>query len=132
MISTHWRTPHTPAESDLWRLDVLARQAADLIERSQTEEALRKSEARLRQIIDNAREYAIITLDRDGRITSWNDGASRLLGYAEDEIVGQPGEIFFTPEDRDAGVSAEEMRKARERGRATNERWHMRKDGSRF
>ncbi|HEX7128821.1 MAG TPA: HWE histidine kinase domain-containing protein [Rhodanobacteraceae bacterium] len=87
---------------------------------------------RLQHILDSIKDYAIITLDRDGRVASWNRGAERLLGYTEDEILGQPGNIFFTPEDRKSGAPECEMQLAREEGRATNERWHVRKDGSRF
>jgi PAS domain S-box-containing protein len=94
--------------------------------------ALRSNEQRLQAIMDSATEYAIITFDGDGRITSWNSGAERMLGYSEEEAIGQPGEIFFTPEDRASGHAAIEMTRAREEGRATDERWHMRKDGSVF
>lgn len=94
--------------------------------------ALRASEQRYRAIIDSALEYAIITLDADGLITSWNPGAERLLGYPEEEAINQPGDIFFTPEDRAASAPAIEMTHAREEGRALDERWHMRKDGSTF
>ncbi|HXS73412.1 MAG TPA: HWE histidine kinase domain-containing protein [Rhodanobacteraceae bacterium] len=94
--------------------------------------SLRVREARLQHIIDSAKEYAIITLDRDGRIASWNKGAQRLLGYAEAEVLDQPGAIFFTPEDRAAHAPEREMARASKQGRAANERWHLRKDGSRF
>lgn len=104
----------------------------ELTERHRLEEALRESEERLRLIIDSAKEYAIISLGGDGRITSWNNGAERLLGYFEEEAIGQSGSIFFTPEDRERGEIEREMRLAREEGRGENERWHIRKDGSRF
>ncbi|HJU20564.1 MAG TPA: PAS domain S-box protein [Stellaceae bacterium] len=94
--------------------------------------ALRESEARLRHILDSATEYAIISLDPHRRVTSWNSGAERLLGYSQAEILGCSGDIFFTPGDRVAGQPEREMRRAREEGRAANERWHLRKDGSRF
>ncbi len=97
-----------------------------------SEERLRASEQRFRAIVESANEYAIITFDVDGRITSWNSGAERLLGYSEEEAIGQSGEIFFTPEDRASGRPEIEMTRAREEGRANDERWHMRKDGSTF
>ncbi len=77
-------------------------------------------------------DYAIILVDPDGRVSSWNDGARRILGYSEAEAIGLPLEIFFTPEDRSRGVPDREMAEALERGRASDDRWHMRKDGSRF
>src|SRR5690606_27690834 len=93
---------------------------------------LRKSEERLRLILDSATEDAIISLDQDGLIANWNSGAERLLGYRAAEALGRSGAMFFTPEERAAGVPEAEMRQAREAGRAVNERWHVRKDGSRF
>lgn len=94
--------------------------------------AIAASEARLRHIMDSAQEYAIVSLDGEGRIRSWNAGAERLLGYDEVEALGQSGKIFFTPEDIAAGVLEREIATAREAAPATGERWHVRKDGSRF
>lgn len=104
----------------------------DLSDRKQAEEALRQSEARFRLMVESAKEYAIFTLDLDGRITSWNSGAERLLGYQEAEIIGCKGRIIFTPEDNDQEKAEQEMQTALTEGRAENERWHVRKDGSRF
>jgi PAS domain S-box-containing protein len=132
MISTHWRRQHVPSDGDFHLFDVLTRQAADMMERSRTEAALCESQQRLRHIIDGAREYAIIALDHERKIRNWNVGAERLLGYAEGEVLGQSGDIFFTPEDRAAGVPEKELQIALAEGRASNERWHLRKDGSRF
>ena len=67
-------------------------------------EALELSEGRLRLIIENAREYAIVSMDLQRRVTSWNSGAERLLGYREDEILNQPADLIFAAEDRVAGV----------------------------
>jgi PAS domain S-box-containing protein len=83
-------------------------------------------------ILENVKDYAIFATDANGRVLSWNPGVERLLGYTETEIVGQPGDIIFTPEDRAAGVSEIEMQTARAHGCAEDKRWHRRKDGSRF
>lgn len=91
-----------------------------------------ESQERLRLIIENAREYAIFTLDLERRITSWNAGAERMLGFTEEEIVGKSGDIIFTEEDRAAGAPVQEARIALAEGRAADERWHVRKDQSRF
>lgn len=90
------------------------------------------SEEQLRLIFDSATDYAIFTVDRDGIVTTWNRGAERLLGYTDSEIIGEDGRIVFTAEDREAGEPEKEISKALTEGRALNERWHMRKDGSRF
>jgi PAS domain S-box-containing protein len=82
--------------------------------------------------IDTARDYAIILLDPDGRVSSWNVGAERILGYPESEAIGLPLEIFFTPEDRQKKVPEREVAEALATGRASDDRWHMRKDTSRF
>jgi PAS domain S-box-containing protein len=104
----------------------------DITERRRTEQALRESEERMRLLVDSARDYAIITLDPGGRISNWNAGAARMFGYTDEEALGQLGELIFTPEDRARRAFAQELEAARERGRATDERWHMRKDGSRL
>jgi PAS domain S-box-containing protein len=97
-----------------------------------TELARRSGEEQLRLILESATEYAIFTMDRDGRVTTWNSGAERLLGYTEEEILGQDARIIFTPEDCAAQAPEHEMETALAEGRAMNERWHVRQDGSRF
>ncbi|MPR08931.1 PAS domain S-box protein [Microvirga tunisiensis] len=86
----------------------------------------------LESLLESATDYAIITLDLDGRITSWNSGAEHVLGWSEAEALGQNTSLFFTPEDQDAEAPAQEMANARDYGRATDERWHVRKGGERF
>ncbi|TAN19136.1 MAG: PAS domain S-box protein [Rhizobiaceae bacterium] len=83
-------------------------------------------------VLESAVDYAIITLDLQGKITSWSNGAESILGWAQDEVLGKPAAIFFTPEDRASDVPKSEMDSALAKGRGTDERWHMRKDGSRF
>ncbi|RYE95152.1 MAG: PAS domain S-box protein, partial [Oxalobacteraceae bacterium] len=90
------------------------------------------SEERHRQILDSAADYAIIATDRDGLVTRWNAGAEKTLGWSEAEMLGQPVDRFFTPEDQKAGRPQIEMDLARINGMATDERWHQRKSGERF
>jgi two-component system CheB/CheR fusion protein len=104
----------------------------DITRRRLAEVELRSSEERLRLLIESAQDYAIFTLDEQGQINSWNSGAERMFGYQESEVLGQPTEILFLPEDRSQGAHLDEMRMARAEGRATDERWHLRKDGTRL
>ncbi|XYD09071.1 PAS domain S-box protein [Methylobacterium sp. NMS12] len=83
-------------------------------------------------IFDSAVDFAIITTDSQGLITAWNPGAERILGWSAQEMRGRSAATFFTPEDRAADRPAIEMRCVTETGRAADERWHLRKDGSRF
>jgi two-component system CheB/CheR fusion protein len=104
----------------------------DITERRQAEEQARVNEARMRMVAESTHDYAIITMDAEGRATSWNKGAERMFGYTEAEMLGHTLDQLFTPEDRERGAREEEMRRARDEGRAEDERWHLRKDGSRF
>jgi two-component system CheB/CheR fusion protein len=104
----------------------------DVTERYRATEALLHSEARMRVLIESAKDYAIFTYDSTRRVDSWNSGAETMFGYTEAEILGQSADILFTPDDRARGDAEREMRTAREAGRAESERWHSRKDGSVF
>ncbi|HEX8087286.1 MAG TPA: PAS domain S-box protein, partial [Blastocatellia bacterium] len=104
----------------------------DTTEERATGISLRHSQERLRLIMESIEDYAIFSVDSQGRILSWNPGAEKTFGYTEGEIIGQSGGIIFTPEDRAAGVPEKEIETALARGRADDERWHVRKDGSRF
>lgn len=97
-----------------------------------TEAALRRSEERFRLIVESARDYAIFTLDAGRRVTSWNPGAEAILGFPEEAILGRSGDLIFTPEDRALAAPEQEAEQARAQGRAEDERWHLRRDGTRF
>ena len=83
-------------------------------------------------LIARVRDYAIFMVSPDGRVMSWNDGARLIMGYSREEIVGQPIARFHTPEDAERGRPAALLKEAAEQGRAVDEGWRVRKDGSRF
>jgi PAS domain S-box-containing protein len=97
-----------------------------------TRQAHHERDTLYRLIVESAQDFAIFSMDMDGRILTWNTGAQRLIGYAPDEIIGRYAGIIFTPEDCAAGIDRAEMQTALERGRAEDERWHVRKGGERF
>ena len=92
----------------------------------------RRTEDIYRKAIEDIRDYAIFMMDVDGIVTNWNVGAQHILGYNEAEVVGKDASKFFTPEDRARNVPAKELATAATTGRAEDERWHMRRNGSRF
>lgn len=104
----------------------------DITDRKQAQEVLQKSESQLQLILESTKDYAIITYDLQRRITRWNQGAQRIFGYGEKEMLGETGNRLFTPEDRADQIPEKEFRVALEKGRAEDERFHLRKDGTRF
>jgi PAS domain S-box-containing protein len=90
------------------------------------------SDELLRLVVESTTGFAIVSTDPRGLVTSWNVGAERLLGYAEDEIFGRSVDVIFVPEDRMVGAPDAERATAVAAGKAPDERWHLRKDGSRF
>jgi PAS domain S-box-containing protein len=106
--------------------------ATDIQDMREAAEALQASEERLRVTLESATDYAVITNDTNGIIVGWSAGAERIFGYSDEEARGRHVRIIFTPEDQAAGAPEQEMETAIREGRAPDERWHMRKDGSRF
>jgi len=109
-----------------------AKVTRDLTERRAAEEEIRRSEERFRLLVQSVTDYAIYMLDPQGRVSSWNAGAERFKGYAEDEILGEHFSRFYTDEDRDAGIPQIALETAAREGRFETEGWRLRKDGSRF
>src|ERR1700709_521535 len=86
----------------------------------------------LRLIFESATDFAVFAEDASGSGIRWNRGAERVTGYSENEIIGHSGDVIFTPEDRAAGAPQHERSQALLAGRSEDERWHQRKDGTRF
>jgi PAS domain S-box-containing protein len=95
-------------------------------------EDLRVAEERLRTMVESAQDYAIINFDLTGRVTYWNAGAERLLGYNERAIIGQPFDIMFSEDDRRSGLPGRYLGMALKMGHAETEGWRVREDGSLF
>ena len=83
-------------------------------------------------LIDSVRDYAIIFLDPDGNVLTWNPAAERLKGWTAPEIIGQHFSRFYTREDIEQGKTAMELEAAAREGRFEDEGWRVRKDGTRF
>ncbi|MET0999502.1 MAG: PAS domain-containing sensor histidine kinase [Marmoricola sp.] len=109
-----------------------AKVTRDLTEQHALEEKLRASEERLRLLVGQVSDYAIVGLDPQGAIETWNLGAERVKGYTAEEAIGRSFAMFYTDADRRAGLPMKLLTSARETGRVEHTGWRVRKDGSRF
>ncbi|AWK89387.1 PAS domain-containing sensor histidine kinase [Azospirillum thermophilum] len=89
-------------------------------------------ERRFQLLVDSVKDYAIYLLDPNGIVSSWNTGAQRFKGYTADEIIGRSFGVFYTEEDRRAGLPQRVLATALAEGKFEAEGWRVRKDGSRF
>ncbi len=105
---------------------------SDVTDRVLAEQARRADEIINRQVLDSALDYAIIAVDLEGKVTRWNEGARRIMGWTESEMLGGDLSRIFTPADRAAGRPAREFENALAKGRASDERWHLRRSGEQF
>ena len=109
-----------------------AKVTRDMTERQLEQSRLLESERQFRHLVESVVDYAIFRLDKEGLVATWNRGAERIKGYSADEIIGRHFSVFYTEEDRAAGVPARTLSTARSEGRFESEGWRMRKDGTRF
>jgi PAS domain S-box-containing protein len=104
----------------------------DLTERRRHEHELRASEEKFRMLVEGVIDYAIITLDRDGFITSWNTGAARLNGYAASDILGRHFSRLYPTDDIGTNKPWQDLIIARDKGRFVQEGWRSRRDGTQY
>jgi len=100
--------------------------------RLEREEVLRQSEETFTLLVRSVKNYAIILLDPDGNVASWNEGAERITGYTADEILGDSIARFFPAEDVRQGKPQRQLAAALAEGRRFDQGWRVRKDGSRY
>jgi two-component system CheB/CheR fusion protein len=121
-----------PYRSNIDQIGGIVLTFIDITSRREAEEDLRLSEERMRLVTESTHDYAIVVLDDEGVITDWNQGARHTFGYSREEAEGRHFRFIFSPEDQRGGVPEDELGTARAAGRSDDERWHVRKDGSRF
>ena len=132
VLSTHYGRPTRPAARDLRVLDLLARQAADWVERTHAADEARASDERYRALVSQVRDYAIFAVDEHGVITSWNEGCFHVLGYPAGEFVGMHAAALLTPEDRTTGTLESQMRRIAAEHAVGQEGWLVDRAGRRF
>ncbi|WP_128080080.1 PAS domain-containing protein [Roseicella frigidaeris] len=114
---------------EIWGVSIVA---YDVTEQRRAAADLAASEERFRLLVEGVTDHALLMLDAEGRVASWNTGAERVKGWPMQEAIGQPYALFFTAEDRAAGLPASILADARRHGVYRGEGWRLRRDGSRF
>ncbi|SEO11062.1 PAS domain S-box protein [Bradyrhizobium sp. OK095] len=104
----------------------------DLTERKRAEQSVHDSERSFRLLVEGVADYAIYTLDLEGRVTSWNSGAERIKQFTAAEILGRHVREFYTEDERLSGEPERNLETVRREGRYEVEAWRVRKDGSKF
>ena len=110
----------------------LSDSSSDSSDRQGIEDALRESEENFRLLVSAVQDYAIFMLDINGCVATWNEGAERIKGYSDTEVIGRHFSLFYTEDERLAGVPEHELRITRDTGRCEVEGWRVRKDGTCF
>jgi len=109
-----------------------AKVTRDLTERRRHEEELRRREEQVRLLVDAVKEYAIFLIDPEGRVRTWNAGATALTGFGIGEVIDRDFTMFYTSPEIAAGAPQRDLARALEQGRWDRERWHLRKDRTMF
>jgi PAS domain S-box-containing protein len=122
----------TALKDEQGKLRGFAKVTRDLTQKKLAEDKLRLSEERMRLMIEGVMDYAIIMLDPQGSVTSWNEGAKRIKGYEASEILGKHFTKFYSEEDIASGKPMVELKEAEKLGRFEDSGWRIRKDGGSF
>jgi PAS domain S-box-containing protein len=128
----YWSPINTPVFSPNGEIAYIIHRVEDVTERKRAEETVRQSEEHFRLLVASVKDYAILMLDPDGHVVSWNAGAERIKGYQAGEIIGQHFSRFYSPGDIHSGKPELELKVAATEGRFEEEGWRVRKDGTRF
>ena len=104
----------------------------NLTEQKRAEAERKQSEERFRLMVEEVQEYAIFMVDPDGCITTWNIGAERAKGYRSEEVIGRHLSCFYTQDHLEAGIPMQLLKLAEGQGKAVDEGWRVRKDGTQF
>jgi diguanylate cyclase (GGDEF)-like protein/PAS domain S-box-containing protein len=107
-----------------------ANNAADVADRA--DDSFNADSALYQFLVDSLTEYAVCAVSPGGTVISWNRGAEQNFGYAASEIIGRSFDLIFTAEDRRSGCPQDELAAALSGNQTHRDRWHVRKDGSRF
>jgi PAS domain S-box-containing protein len=130
------RTGLAHGDDELGRLARAYDEMADTLERSDTQLRLTLADLTetlaFRLLVESVKDYAIVMIDPEGRVVTWNQGAERIKGYQRAEILGRHISSFYTPEDLAAGRPERTLQAALAEGRCEDLEWRVRKDGSRF
>ncbi len=109
---------------------IVGSSAESLLQRMRV--SLRECEETYRLLVTNVEDYALIPLDKEGRISSWNIGAERIVGYGSEEVIGRHFAVFYTEDDVAHGLPQRDLTAATADGTHESEGWRVRRDGSRF
>ncbi len=131
--SVHWfREEGQFLKGENGKPDTLTGLTSDITRQKRMEKNLWNYKAQHQLLIEQADDFAIVILDVEGQITDWNKGAEKIFGWSKKEVMGKSGEILFTKEAREHHIPELEIKKSIKTGNANDQRWMLKKDGSKF
>ena len=131
-VEKYWSPLNSPVFDDNNDIAFIIHRVEDVTELRQSEIDLKYSHDRYNRIIGEIQDYAVLLMDTTGNISNWNLGAERIKGYKGNEIIGKNFKIFYTAEDIQSDKPGQLLKEAETTGRASEEGWRIRKDGSPF